>query len=215
MTANPDTFERPELFERDTWNKQVLDIQCIVEAVGRRQLAGNGLPYVLLGHSRGGVAALLFAGRQAAGSHLPKPSGVVTAGAPDDACGLSDHDKAELRARGYLESPSARTGQILRVGLPWLAEQEADLGGHDVLKQTRNIECPILVVHGENDETINIAGADSIAKAAANARIVKIKNCSHVFNTPNPPPADIGQVPELEQAVGAIVSFALACTRSK
>ncbi len=66
MTANPDTFERPDLFELDTWNKQVFDIQCIVEAIADGQLAGTGLPYVLLGHSRGGVSAILFAGRQTA-----------------------------------------------------------------------------------------------------------------------------------------------------
>ena len=211
MTADPNTFERPDLFELDTWNRQVHDIQCIVEAIGCGQLAGTGLPYVLLGHSRGGVSSMLFAGRQAAGSQLAKPAGVVTAGSPDYACGLSDIEKGELRDKGYLESPSARTGQILRVGLQWLTEQEADRDAHNVLDNVRKIECPILVVHGEADETIDVESAVSITDAAANAHVFRIKNCNHVFNAPNPPPADVREVPELSQAIDAIVDFSRDC----
>lgn len=214
MTANPDTFERPDLFELDTWNKQVFDIQCIVEAITRGQLAGAGLPYVLLGHSRGGVSAMLFAGRQTAGSQLPKPAGVITAGSPDFACGMSDTEKEELRRRGYLESPSARTGQVLRIGLQWLTEQEADPDAHNVLDNVRKIYCPILVVHAENDETVNVQSAVSIAAAATNARVVRIKNCNHVFNAPNPPPPDVREIPELAQTVNEIVAFSRYCCES-
>ena len=211
MTANPDTFERPDLFELDTWNKQVFDIQCVVEAIANGQVAGTGLPYVLVGHSRGGVSAILFAGRQSAGSQLPKPAGIITAGSPARACGLSDSEEEELRARGYLESPSARTGQILRIGLSWLTEQEADRDAHNMLDNVRNIECPILVVHGEDDETINVENAVSIADAAANARLAKIKNCNHVLNAPNPAPPDIREIPALARAIDEIVKFSRDC----
>ncbi len=214
MAANPDTFERPDLFELDTWNKQVFDIQCIVEAIARGRLAGTGLPYVLLGHSRGGVSAIFFAGRQTAGSQLPKPAGIITAGSPDRACGLSDGEKDQLRDRGYLESPSARTGQILRIGLPWLTEQEADRDAHDVLGNVRRIECPILVVHGEDDETISVESAVSIAGAATNARVARIENCNHVFNAPNPPPANAREIPALGQAIDEIVKFSRDCCRA-
>jgi len=214
MTANPDTFERPDLFEFDTWNKQVFDIQCIVEAISCGQLAGTGLPYVLLGHSRGGVSSILFAGRQTTESRLPKPAGVVTAGSPDVACSMSDTEKGELRAKGYLESPSARTGQILRIGLQWLTEQEADPDAHNALDNVRKIECPILVVHGEDDETVNVQSAATIADAAVNARIAGIKNCNHVFNAPTPPPPDVREIPELAQAIGEIVDFTRDCCGS-
>ncbi len=211
MTKNADRFERPDLFELDTWNKQVFDIQCVVQAIADGHLAGTGLPYVLVGHSRGGVSAILFAGRQTAGSPLPKPAGLVTAGSPDRACSLSEDQKAELRDRGYLESPSARTGQMLRMRSQWLSEQEADREGHNVLDNVRKIECPILVVHGENDETVNIGSAVSIADAARDARIVRIENCNHVFNTPNPPPPQPRTIPALSQAIDQIVDFARKC----
>ncbi len=124
---------------------------------------------------------------------------------------MSDRLKDELREKGYLESPSARTGQRLRVGLPWLTEQEADRDAHHVLDNVRKIECPILVVHGENDETVNVESAESIAAAAANAHVARIKNCNHVFNAPNPPPADVREIPELSQAIDEIVKFSRDC----
>ncbi len=214
MTANPEIFERPDLFKLDTWNKQVFDIECIVEAIARGQLAGTGLPYVLVGHSRGGVSAILFAGRQTAGSTLPRPAGLVTVGCPDRACGMSESEKDELRNQGYLESPSARTGQVLRVGLPWLTEQEADPGSHNVLDNVRKIECPILVVHGENDETIDVESAVSIANAAVDANVARIADCNHVLNAPNPPPSDVREIPALSQAIEDIVNFATKCCGS-
>ena len=211
MSDNPDSFERPDLFQQDTWNKQVFDIVCILEAIASGELAGTGLPYVLVGHSRGGVSAILFAGRQTAGSPVPRPAGVITAGTPDCACSLSESEKDQLRELGYLESPSARTGQRLRVGLPWLTEQEAAPDAHDVLANVAKIEAPILAIHGENDETVDLSNAESIAAAAKNAWVARVKNCNHVLNTPNPPPTDFRQVPELSQAIDEIVKFSRDC----
>ena len=213
MSRHVATFERPDLFERDTWNKQVFDLQCVVEAIAGGKLMGAGLPYVLVGHSRGGVTAILFAGRQATASNLPKPAGLITAGTPDTACGLSSEERDQLHRRGYLESPSARTGQMLRVGLEWLTEQESDPQAHDVPGNAGKIECPILVLHGEDDETVTVASATAIARAAKNARVVTIENCNHVFQSPNPPPTNVHSIPQLSEAVNAIVDFAAKCVR--
>ncbi len=208
---NAETFEHPDLFELDTWNKQVQDIRCIVEAIAQDQLAGTGLPYVVVGHSRGGVTAILFAGRQADSDGLPQPAGVVTAGSPDQACGLSEERKAALRSAGWMESPSARTGQMLRVGLTWLTEQEADPAGHDLLTMAGKLRCPLLVTHGENDETVDVESCTSIAAAAADARVVRIENANHVFNAPNPPPDTFDDIPELTRLTREIADFAVEC----
>ena len=211
MTRNVETFERPDLFERDTWNKQVYDFRSIVSAIAEGRLAGRQLPYVLVGHSRGGVAALLFAGRHAGDASLEQPAGIVTAGSPDYACGMSDDQKAAMRAAGWLESPSARTGQTLRVGRSWLEEQEADPAGHDLLANVAKLRCPLLVVHGEEDETVAVESAESIAAAARNARVVRIEGANHVFNAPNPAPLDVTQVPALSRMTQEVAGFATKC----
>ena len=65
MTNAFETFARSDLFERDTWNQQVGDARRVIGAVASGEIAGRGLPMVLIGHSRGGVTAILTAGRHA------------------------------------------------------------------------------------------------------------------------------------------------------
>ena len=208
MTRNPDTFERPELFQRDTWNKQVFDIRCVVEAISRGDLIGAGLPYVIVGHSRGGVSALLFAARNVGDDQLPQPSGIVVAGSPSYTCGLSAEQEQQLRATGWLESPSARTGQVLRVGRLWLTEQEEEPEKHDLLRLIPAITCPLLVIHGEQDETVDVSHAKRLAETANTAELVRLADCNHVFNTPNPPPDDVESIPALHRLTAEINAFA-------
>jgi pimeloyl-ACP methyl ester carboxylesterase len=99
---------------------------------------------------------------------------------------------------------------MLRVGAAWLAEQESDPAAHDVLAMAGRLGCPLLVVHGENDETVPVESARAVAQAGK-GRLVLIPQSNHVFNTPNPPPQDVGTVPALAQAVERIIGFAKEC----
>jgi len=80
MTRNETTFERPDLFATDTWNKQVHDLRAVVWAAraGGRPGADAGAPVIAMGHSRGGVTCLLAAGREGEG----RPDAVVSMSAP-------------------------------------------------------------------------------------------------------------------------------------
>lgn len=191
MTEEIDTFARPDLFEKDTWNRQVADLRSIVAAMHSGEVPGGGRPHVLLGHSRGGVAVLLAAGRGADDpKHVP-PAGVITLAAPDTAHRFTDEEAALLKKQGYLESPSARTGQTLRVGRAFLQEQLDEPERHDVLALTARIRAPLLILHGSDDETVPATCATALGEAAtAGARVGIIPGADHVFGTPNPFPED-------------------------
>jgi uncharacterized protein len=227
MTNNIDTFERPDLFERDTWNKQVLDLAAVVRAaIGNGQSAMGGsatlqpiadsrlpiaesLPCFLFGHSRGGVTAILTAGRFADDPDFPQPAGIITAAAPSTACSLSEEDQQRLLREGYLDSPSSRTGQHLRIGKAFLQEQLGDPEGHDVFAMAGRIKCPMLIIHGENDPTVPVSAAHELAQAAgSNARTHIIPGGDHVFNTPNPLPEDRPASEQLATLIRATVGFA-------
>jgi alpha-beta hydrolase superfamily lysophospholipase len=211
MTNEIETFARPDLFERDTWNKQVFDLNTVIDAVSNGTLEGRGLPFVLFGHSRGGVTALLTAGRCAGDSKRPQPAGVVTAAAPSVCNFLKPEESKELLERGWIVSPSSRTGQDLRVGKASLTEQQDDPEGHDVLRQAGRITCPVLVVHGEKDPSVPVMCAHMIGKACREATVRIVSDADHVFNTPNPMPADVEPSPQLGELLDAMAEFALAC----
>ena len=212
MTNNIDSFERADLFERDTWNKQVFDVRAVVSAVADGQLQGAGLPYILFGHSRGGVSVLLTAGRLADDSAFPQPVGIVTASAPCQCNNLPPEVADQLLKDGYIVSPSSRTGQDLRVGKAALVEQLDDPDGHDLLALVSRINCPLLVIHGEDDPTVPVDAAEQLGNAArSEATILRIAGGDHVYNTPNPLPVDAAPSPQLQQLLDAAAKFAKQC----
>lgn len=191
MTNDTATFARPDLFERDTWNKQVADLDALIDRVssGEAPATPAGTPFALAGHSRGGVSCLLCAGRRARDNAAPTPVAVVTLAAPDRCCSMSDDAKTSLRKSGFIDSPSSRTGQSLRVGRIRLDEQDADPDGHDLEALCAMITCPVLAVHGEQDPTVPATSATTIARSCRRGENYLIAGADHVFNTPNP--ADI------------------------
>ncbi len=214
MTNEIETFERPDLFERDTWNRQVEDLRAIVTGIDTGHLAGNTLPLILFGHSRGGVAVLLAVGR---GALSVSVAGVVTAAAPAMCLSLNEDQQEELLRAGSLVSPSGRTGQDLRVGRAFLQEQINDPDDHDLLALCGNITCPALIIHGEDDPTVPAESARQIVEAigSKDARDVRIPGGNHVFNTPNPFPESEAPSPQLRMLLDELSQFVdRVCTRS-
>ena len=206
MTNRTETFERPDLFERDTWRFQAEDIRAVVRAIHAGTLAGQRLPLFLIGHSRGGVSGTLAAAWFADELAL---AGLVTINAPDTCCSLRDADRDTLPRDGFIPTLSARTGQTLRVGRAWLQDQLDHPELHDLLAQAERVRCPALVIQGAADETVPPSAADHLA-GALGARTLIIPGATHVLNTPNPTPPDADPSPQLAAALAGIVGFATA-----
>jgi pimeloyl-ACP methyl ester carboxylesterase len=209
MGEGIETFERPDLFERDTWNRQVFDLQCVAQAAAAGDLPDTpvGLPIVLVGHSRGGVSCLLAAARAFRDGREPLPDGVFTMSAPSATCSLAEGDRRVLLADGRLRSPSARTGQDLYVGRPWLKEQIDEPEDHDVLELCGYITCPVMAVHGAADPTVPSRSADEIARACPDASAAVVADGDHVFSTPNPADPDAEPSPPLAALIRHAETF--------
>ncbi|WP_432797201.1 alpha/beta hydrolase [Poriferisphaera sp. WC338] len=194
MTNNIETFERPDLFEKDTWDRQVSDLATVLSAVDTGELKGSGLPIVPFGHSRGGITTLLTVARlqgAPANDLATRIAGVVTAASPDEACGLTEVQIKQIKAEGRLLSPSGRTGQDLYVGLEWYSEITHSPASFDPVKAAAQITSPLCIIHGNDDETIPPIAAANLAQAAGDQAVrIIIPDANHVFNAPNPLPLD-------------------------
>ena len=143
-----------DAFRKDTWNHQVEDLLSVIRAINEGVLEGHDDPLVLFGHSRGGVACLLTAGRHADDPELRRLKGVITAASPADACRLDEGEHDAFLRQGYMDVPSSRTGQSLRIDSAWLREQQADPEGHDVVTQAGRVRVPVGILHGLDDSTV-------------------------------------------------------------
>ena len=190
MLSGDGVFERPDLFECDSWNTQVEDLAILAS-----EFRIDGMPLALVGHSRGGVACLLAVGRKAFSVDR-----LVSLSAPSTCNPIPKETQEELLRVGYLDSPSSRTDQMLRVGKCFLQEQIDDPEGHDLLSLIATIEAPILIIHGESDPTVPASAGDAITKSAKNATHACIPNADHVFNTPNPFSVDAEPSIQLQSA---------------
>ncbi len=212
MTNRIETFERPDLFERDTWSRQIFDVQMVAQAVRDGVIPGDNLPMVWFGHSRGGIAVLLAAWRTFAEHPDLAPAGVISAAAPDRACYLDEQSRQTLREQGWLDSPSTRTRQMLRVGRAWLDEIEADPDAFDPLRAAAELPCPLHVVHGDQDATIAVEAAHRYAEVAGDkATLHIIERGNHVFNGRNPLRRDTPQPRQLQEMVESCLNFAVRC----
>ena len=233
MTNQIETFEHPNLFEKDTWGRQVEDltlVSSIAHCVRRFpdedswDLHDPEIPVIYFGHSRGGVTTTLTAARSFATGFYGRfwqayggspPAGLITAAAPDYACNLDDLAKDQLRAEGRLLSPSGRTGQQLYVGRDWLGEIERDPELYDPTLAAAHIKCPMLILHGDDDDTVSIDCAKNLHKAATpNSELAIIQGANHVFNAPNPMPADTATdelAPQTRALIQHSIDFAIRC----
>ena len=201
MLAGDGPFERTDLFEKDTWNKQVEDLQAVVS-----YCRDEALPTILMGHSRGGVACLLATGRG-----VIQVDHVVTLSAPCTCNPLSEEMRQTLIADGYIESPSSRTDQMLHVGRCFLDEQLQEPEAHDLLKLVEAIDVPVTVIHGTDDQTVAVESGAAIVKAAKKATFIAVAGGNHVFNTPNPFPIDGEPTQQLQKLWDSVEQVINCC----
>ena len=110
----------------------------------------------LIGHSFGGVAALVTAAKSADGSSsLPLSSlaFVATLAAPSDTQHL-----ATLLSRMNPEIDSLGEVTVSIGGITWMIREQMleDFRGHDVTGVIPSITCPVLLMHSPVDETVSI-----------------------------------------------------------
>jgi pimeloyl-ACP methyl ester carboxylesterase len=174
---DPETFDRLDLFEHDTYSTQLRDLAAVVRHAQREY---PNLPTFLLGHSRGGGVALLGA------LDVPNLHGVITWAAISRVDRWDAATQREWRKRGVLEVENARTKQIMRMSPVILDDYEANAKRLDILSATSRLRVPLLILHGGRDESVPVEEGRLIASRAEEASLVVLHRASHTFNAIHP-----------------------------
>ncbi len=191
---DPSTFGRPDLFERDSWSRQLVDVQAVLGAARAGELPGSEridpTRVALLGHSRGGVTVMLTAGAEPIDETV---KAVISIAAPASADNLGRVQKWTIRRKGYIASPSSRTGQELRIGRNWLDDIEQNRQRLDLPAAVGRIRAPLLLVHGSADASVPVACAEELARCYSGVadRLIldgvnHTLNCANPFTDPSP-----------------------------
>jgi pimeloyl-ACP methyl ester carboxylesterase len=174
---NPESFERLDLFEGDTYSKQVADLLRVVRhAQGRFPT----LSTFLLGHSRGGGVALLAA------DEVPHLEGVITWSAISNADRWDEATKQRWRADGHMDVENARTKQMMRMSTAIIDDYDTNAERLNIIAAASRLRVPLLVVHGERDESVPVEEAHRIVTGVPDASVAIIRNASHTYNAIHP-----------------------------
>jgi dienelactone hydrolase len=194
-------FTLPDQFGRNTYSAELQDLHLTIEALVAGQL---GLPRPtsigLLGHSRGGGMAILETARNDAIKTL------VTWAAIGSVDRWSGEAKTAWRKRGFVNIQNARTGQVMPLRTDILDDIERHLAGSlDITGSAKLIEVPWLIIHGEADESVDVADAKAIHQSSGGkAELVLVPSAAHTFGATHP----LSQPPDtLEQVMARTVAW--------
>lgn len=198
----PTEFTELELFARNTPGHEAADVKCVIDGIAAggagKELDASRLG--ILGHSFGGGVSLLTAANDA------RVKCVVTWAAIATFRRTTERAIAEWKERGRLDIPNMRTGQILWQDLEVLEDRERNREAYDLEKACGRIRVPLLAIHGEQDEAVEVESAARIVKwtASDRKRELRIPNTGHTFGCVHP---WAGSTAAWEKAVGASVEW--------
>jgi pimeloyl-ACP methyl ester carboxylesterase len=140
----------------------------------------------LVGHSRGGGLALLKAAED------PRVRAVATWAA------VADVDQRwpqammdEWKRTGVLHVPNTRTGQQLPLHYQIVEDYIANRPRLDIPHNVRRkLHQPLLLIHGDEDETVPVAAASTLHQLKPDAELLIVPGATHMFGGAHPWPHD-------------------------
>ncbi|MFQ5746070.1 MAG: alpha/beta hydrolase family protein [Gemmatimonadota bacterium] len=178
------TFTELDRFARNTFSRELEDLGSVLERISGGSIGGVAVAeatrFGLLGHSRGGAVAILAADRH------PEVQALATwaAVASLDRYGAIAE---QIEREGLAYVLNARTGQQMPLRRDILDDLRANREQLDVQAAARRLKIPHLVVHGDADESVPVADAHALARAAGRrARLEVVRGTGHTLDATHP-----------------------------
>jgi pimeloyl-ACP methyl ester carboxylesterase len=198
-----ESFSEPERFGHATITGDTADVDTVCRSLLEGSLApGLATPSALgvFGHSRGGAAALLYEARH------PECRALVTWAAIASLLRWDEATVSQWRAKGKIDVPNMRTGDILPLYTDYLDDLSANSAALDLERAAGEIAVPWLIVHGADDESVSPADAEKLFGAATrgSAELKIVDGGSHTLGARHP---WAGSTPQLDAAMDMTVEW--------
>jgi len=199
--AHPMEFYDLNAYENDNYLTRQQDLSCLISFIEEEYhdwpVDHDALH--LLGHSRGGIDALLFASDERIAS-LVTWSAPATAQTP---WSKWDSEKMDLwKNEGVVYLENKRTHQKLPIGFQLYEEFKSHKNNLlNTEKAAREMQKPWLIAHGEDDEAVFVKEAYQLKEWQPQAQVALIENTGHTFDRRHP--WEASKLPEASQKVVA------------
>lgn len=182
----PIDFEDLEAFGNNNFTKEQQDISTLLSHLQNDGLSipSEEIDYndiTILGHSKGGSAAIIAA------SKFKNIKRLITWSAVANLVQRYTNDEVGLwKEKGVMYIPNSRTNQEMPLYYQ-LAEDVLDnLDNYDITKLAGQIDIPWLILHGEADSTVDFSEAKLLNKLQPKASIQLVEDADHTFGGGHP-----------------------------
>lgn len=191
-------FTELEKFKENTFSREREDLDRVIAAGQERKLPvrNDFEKLVLVGHSRGGFAALSRAADDGSVRRLISLASIADTGKP------SPDREEKWRKEGVRYITNSRTNQEMPLGLG-LLEDMYQLEG-EMERLARRLAIPHLIIHGTNDSAVSHESAEKLASWSVQSELHLIEGADHVFGARHP---FQGSTEHLDQVVDLIEDF--------
>ena len=191
-------FTDLEAFGRNTLSRELEDLRWMLDRTMAGEWKGGRAPAAtgLLGHSRGGGTSIIAAAEHSGVAAL------VTWAAVSTFQRWGEEQVKDWTTRGVTFVPNARTGQQMPLYRTLWDDLRANADRLDVTAAAAMVRVPWLIVHGEEDATVNVAEARRLHGAGPSSALRIIAGSGHTFEAVHPMEET---TPGLEAAIEAAV----------
>lgn len=174
-----------EAYGHDNYLTRQAELKRMVDWINSPEFPGMLEQLTIIGHSRGGMDALLFVGTD------DRVSKLVTWAAPSNAktpwSKWDYHRIQEWKNEDVQYIKNGRTGQ--EMPLYYQLKEENNRFGMNRLnpiKAAENLQKPWLIVHGSEDEAVPLSQANDHQSRQPNALLKVIEDTGHTFGRKHP-----------------------------
>ena len=190
---DPLEFRRLDLFERNTYSRELLDLGQVIDWV--RTTGPADLPLGLIGHSRASVTVVVRAAED------PTVGAVVTWNGVGSALRLTERQLEDWERQGRLEFTNARTGQKMAMDFGFVSDVRNNQDRFDLPRAARTMSAAHLILHATDDMAVPVEDSRALfagRTGSERCRRIEIESTTHTFGAVHP---FAGSTPALDRAL--------------
>lgn len=156
----------------------------------------------LIGHSRGGGIALLKGSEDKRVSRI-----ALWASLSEFESFFRPETIKEWNEKGVVYAKNKRTGQMLPLKKQFYDDYLANKQALDIRKAAKLLDKPLLIIHGDKDESVVIQHAENLYDIVQHAIMIKVEGGDHTFGAKHPFNTEADVTPMLEELVENTCEF--------
>ncbi len=177
---DPKNFADLEAFGNNNYSKELSDLGVVIDYFSKNDTIDKH-KIILMGHSRGGGISIIKTYED------ERINGLITLASVDSLDRFPKNEAFEQwKKSGVYFVTNGRTKQEMPHYYQFYEDYEKDIHRFDVERATEMAKAHFLIIHGTDDESVNVKNAEHLHILHPNSELYLIENADHTFGAKEP-----------------------------